>query len=168
MKEDNGLLYMRARYYDQEIGRFINKDPIGYKGGLNLFAYVGNNPVNRIDPNGFSPGEPACWKAANDARVACGAELDKAVENAYKRQDWCQEAYEYCNLGNGFGADPIPKPTKKQCDKFEEIPSQSAAALACVKSPEMKAAIARSAKCAEAAIKLVAVCARPAGPVKKD
>ena len=51
MDEGNGLLYMRARYYDPEAGRFISKDPIGFAGGdINLYSYVGNNPVNRIDP----------------------------------------------------------------------------------------------------------------------
>ena len=52
MDEENGLFYMRARYYDPEVGRFINKDPIGLLGGLNLYAYVANNPVNLIDPEG--------------------------------------------------------------------------------------------------------------------
>jgi RHS repeat-associated protein len=52
MDEENGLLYMRARYYDPEVGRFISKDPIGILGGLNLYGYVQNNPVNGIDPEG--------------------------------------------------------------------------------------------------------------------
>jgi len=53
MDEGNGLLYMRARYYDMEIGRFISKDPIGFAGGLNLYSYVGNNPIRYIDPLGL-------------------------------------------------------------------------------------------------------------------
>jgi RHS repeat-associated protein len=54
MDDGNGLLYMRARFYDPEIGRFISKDPIGFGGGdLNLYAYVGNNPVNHRDPMGL-------------------------------------------------------------------------------------------------------------------
>jgi RHS repeat-associated protein len=54
MDDGNGLLYMRARYYDPEVGRFINKDPIGFGGGdLNLYAYAGNNPVNFVDPVGL-------------------------------------------------------------------------------------------------------------------
>lgn len=55
MDEGDGLLYMRLRYYDTEVGRFINKDPIGFLGGLNLYAYVGNNPVNASDPSGLGP-----------------------------------------------------------------------------------------------------------------
>jgi len=54
MAESHGLYYMRARYYDPEVGRFINKDPIGYAGGVNLFAYVSNNPVMYIDPLGLA------------------------------------------------------------------------------------------------------------------
>jgi RHS repeat-associated protein len=53
MAEGNGLYYMRARYYDPEVGRFINKDPIGYLGGVNLFGYSANNPINFIDPWGL-------------------------------------------------------------------------------------------------------------------
>ncbi|OGX05215.1 MAG: hypothetical protein A3G87_06350 [Omnitrophica bacterium RIFCSPLOWO2_12_FULL_50_11] len=53
-QEPNGLYYMRARYYDPVIGRFISEDPIGFAGGdVNLFAYVGNNPINFIDPYGY-------------------------------------------------------------------------------------------------------------------
>jgi RHS repeat-associated protein len=54
MAEGNGLYFMRARYYDPEVGRFINKDPIGYAEGMNLFAYVANDLVNFIDPEGLS------------------------------------------------------------------------------------------------------------------
>ncbi|MGA1867044.1 MAG: RHS repeat-associated core domain-containing protein [bacterium] len=54
MDEKNGLLFMRARYYDPEIGRFLTQDPIGFAGGdLNLYVYVRNNPVNFIDPYGL-------------------------------------------------------------------------------------------------------------------
>jgi RHS repeat-associated protein len=52
--EETGLYYYRARYYDPHPGRFLTKDPIGFAGGdLNLYRYVQNNPVNRIDPWGL-------------------------------------------------------------------------------------------------------------------
>jgi RHS repeat-associated protein len=47
------LLYMRARYYLPSVGRFINHDPIGLGGELNLYAYVENNPINKSDPIGL-------------------------------------------------------------------------------------------------------------------
>ncbi|MFC1855608.1 RHS repeat-associated core domain-containing protein [Thermodesulfobacteriota bacterium] len=49
---ETGLYYYRARYYNPMQGRFINKDPIGIKDGPNRFIYVGNNPVNMVDPSG--------------------------------------------------------------------------------------------------------------------
>ena len=51
----NGLLYMRARYYNPFLGRFINPDPTGFSGGLNVFAYANGNPVSYLDPFGLSP-----------------------------------------------------------------------------------------------------------------
>ena len=48
-----GLIYFRARWYDSETGRWLSKDPIGISGGLNLYAFCSNNPVNFIDPSGL-------------------------------------------------------------------------------------------------------------------
>jgi RHS repeat-associated protein len=51
---ESGFYYMRNRYYDPKTGRFTTKDPIGFNGGdVNLFRYVGNNPVNDTDPYGL-------------------------------------------------------------------------------------------------------------------
>ncbi len=50
-----GMIYYRARYYDPANGRFTQRDPIELKGGINLYTYVGGNPVNWVDPMGFLP-----------------------------------------------------------------------------------------------------------------
>ena len=50
---ESELSYYRARYYDPTTGRFLQKDPILFFGGINLYSYVGNNVPNRIDPRGL-------------------------------------------------------------------------------------------------------------------
>ena len=50
---ETGLHYNYHRYYDPEIGRYLTPDPIGLDGGINLYSYAGNNPINAIDPNGL-------------------------------------------------------------------------------------------------------------------
>lgn len=48
-----GLYYMRARYYDPQLGRFLSEDPAGVRAGLNLYRYSGNDPVDNRDPSGL-------------------------------------------------------------------------------------------------------------------
>ncbi len=53
MADENGLYHMQARYYDPEAKRFITEDPLGLSAGLNLYGYVGGDPVNKTDPRGL-------------------------------------------------------------------------------------------------------------------
>ena len=58
---DTGLYYFNARWYDPTLGRFITEDPA--RDGANWFAYVGNNPMSRIDPTGLE-----YWACGNPER----------------------------------------------------------------------------------------------------
>lgn len=49
-----GLLHFRARWQDPQQGRFLSEDPIGFEGGLNVYAFAGNDPLSLIDPLGLS------------------------------------------------------------------------------------------------------------------
>jgi RHS repeat-associated protein len=47
------IYYFGRRYYDPMLQRFVNRDPLAEQGGLNLYAYVANNPINFYDPYGL-------------------------------------------------------------------------------------------------------------------
>jgi RHS repeat-associated protein len=47
------LYYYKARFYDPKLGLFLQTDPKGYDAGENLYAYVGDDPVNKADPDGL-------------------------------------------------------------------------------------------------------------------
>ncbi|EHH3296983.1 RHS repeat protein [Salmonella enterica] len=55
--DETGLHYNLFRYYAPECGRFVSQDPIGLRGGINLYSYA-PNPLSYIDPLGLSPVSP--------------------------------------------------------------------------------------------------------------
>ncbi len=66
---ETGLELCTFRFYDPSNGRFINRDPLGYDGGINLYNYTGNSGINGIDPLGLMS-----WEAAgNGAAQGFGA-----------------------------------------------------------------------------------------------
>jgi RHS repeat-associated protein len=59
---ETGLYFLRFRYYDPNIGRFITIDPIKFSGGINFYAYVRNNPIRFKDPFGLKVNCKVEWE----------------------------------------------------------------------------------------------------------
>lgn len=67
-----GLYYYKARMYNPSLGRFMQTDPIGYTSDLDLYAYVGNDPIDGTDFSGECPSAPACLASLSARKLAAG------------------------------------------------------------------------------------------------
>jgi RHS repeat-associated protein len=100
------LVHFGAREYDAGTGRWMTRDPIGFGGGdANLYAYVGNDPINNVDVQGTCTGTSLCACVRNaEAAEACAAAGIMAAEGgaaaAQRAQPAAQMAVE---AGEGAG-----------------------------------------------------------------
>ncbi|MBZ0167351.1 MAG: RHS repeat-associated core domain-containing protein [Candidatus Omnitrophica bacterium] len=62
LDEETSVYHYRARQYDPAIGRFLQRDPLGYYDSMNLYEYGMSNPINWIDPFGLE-----CWVSDDDS-----------------------------------------------------------------------------------------------------
>jgi RHS repeat-associated protein len=107
--EENELIFLRARYYSPDIGRFIKRDPIGYRGGLNLYGYVGNNPVLYTDPSGLFGYGNYCGPGTSPG---AGTPID-GLDGACKKHDEC---YSSCEGPDGIPGYCLPGDCERDCD----------------------------------------------------
>jgi RHS repeat-associated protein len=89
---ETGLYFNRARYYDPTLARFISEDPIGLEGGINMYTYSANDPVNFTDPFGLDecgPGKVAVKKLDGTTEcVSQGPSLGGTIVTAPGPEPW--------------------------------------------------------------------------------
>jgi len=119
--EGNGLVYYGCRYYSAGKGRWLSRDPIAEEGGINLYGYVSNNPVNLVDPFGldWSDAAKAIWTAAGYAvpgsefpgAAMAAADIAKiALIEKFKKA--CEKCL--CEDGDCYGAGGV-------CSEYEDV-----------------------------------------------
>jgi RHS repeat-associated protein len=79
-----GMYYYKARIYSPTLGRFLQPDPIEYGDGLNIYGYVGNDPINWLDPSGT---KQVCVEQPGTRIRICVKVTDKDDDGDEDRRD---------------------------------------------------------------------------------
>ncbi|HUO09010.1 MAG TPA: RHS repeat-associated core domain-containing protein [Phycisphaerae bacterium] len=94
--EESGLVYNRARMLNPTLGRFMQKDPLGYIDGENDLAFCGDDPLRFVDPNGQARGNPPPRCRPGDG---CASHLKNLIGNAeylaIRLADWAVDMRDF-------------------------------------------------------------------------
>ena len=96
---DTDLYYNWHRFYRPELGQYISPDPIGLAGGINMYSYVGGNPINYIDPDG-------CFIVSTGLAIYGLFEIGMSLYDAYETyqtlNDKCASKFEKAAVVTAF------------------------------------------------------------------
>jgi RHS repeat-associated protein len=135
---ESGKYYWKHRYYDTSTGRWLNHDPIAESGGLNMYGFVGNNPMNFFDAFGFAPDggyfdpfghwHPTFCMACHDPTDP-NSKFYKDQANLANLLDYRMILYQQgmaAVLSFGFGAIAEDMAATPQLTEVEELEAQTA------------------------------------------
>jgi len=113
--DETGLTYYGYRYYSPNTGRWISRDPIGERGGINLYGFVGNGPVGYVDPLGLTLFTPPGSREGHHVTFKDWAGLAQAKVHLLVEglQDFA-EGLQYAHPSQGMGAYAYGPPSREQ------------------------------------------------------
>jgi RHS repeat-associated protein len=82
--DETGFLYYGFRFYRPDLGRWLNQDPIGEAGGLNLYGFLGNQSLGRVDVHGLADFQNH-WNVGFDALSRAGLSLNWTQSECFRR-----------------------------------------------------------------------------------
>ncbi len=124
---ETGLHGNWFRYYDPWTGTYLQADPLGLRGGINLYLYVRGNPLTYTDPMGLDPGNGrgfstyyGNWCGKNWSGGKSGPIIPSSPEGAVDSLDSCCMAHDYCYAKIEDKMCPLSEDEKKraldECD----------------------------------------------------
>ena len=108
---NSGMYHFLYRFYDPRLQRWLNRDPIGEEGGINLYGFVGNNPANEVDPFGL----------AGAGEEDFEDEITREILNELREQ-WARNGRYVTDRDLVRMEDQIEQNTRRDREKFEENP----------------------------------------------
>jgi RHS repeat-associated protein len=124
---ESGLYFYKSRYYSAVLGRFLQRDPLGFVDGVNLYAYVSNNPSNYTDPQGLlrfrwygnwgGPGwASGGWQNESDPKLP-RTPSDPGYNPPRDQRDACYYGHDTCLNGCTYICNPDQRSKcRVQCD----------------------------------------------------